>query len=301
MTRGVRFAPSPTGSFHVGNLRTAWISAWLAKELREPWVVRFEDIDRPRILAGAQRSQLEDFSALGLSPDVVIIQSARLERHLELFERARESSAVYPCYCSRKEVLEATAQAASAPHGEVPLYSGRCRARVPNSQNLEAPTDYSNPSVAWRFRNADESGAQDFIVARTSPAGTDFAPAYHWACAIDDFDGDYRLLVRAWDLAPAAAQQRAVFEWLAGVECITRAYPPIFHTSLVTQDDGHRLEKRTKGVTLAELKAEGRDVKWLLSRFEESFVDRKEASEKRRELRLGDLFGAGTRSGNIQR
>lgn len=282
--RGVRFAPSPTGTFHIGNLRTAWISHWWARHLGEPWVVRFEDIDRPRVLSGAQAKQLADMASLGLKADELVQQSARIARHQALFGQARASGVVYPCYCSRKEVLEALNQAASAPHREVPVYSGRCRA------GSECPPDYSNPSIAWRFKNSDETGAQDFIVARTTLEGLDFTPAYHWACAIDDYDGNYRLLVRAWDLASAANQQRAVFSWLSTIET-PREYPHIYLTALVTDNTGHRLEKRTKGVTLDELLAQGRDAGWILQKFDESFKDRTARDESKKEMTLDELIG----------
>jgi glutamyl-tRNA synthetase len=268
---GVRFAPSPTGELHVGNLRTAWISREWAAALGLPWVVRFEDIDRPRVVAGAQDRQLADMAQLGLHADRVEVQSAFARRHWELFERARAEGRVYPCFCSRKEVQEALAAAASAPHGEPPVYNGRCRERG------GWPSDYMNPTLAWRFRGPDAGGAQDFIVARTDYRGihefgeADFAPAYHWACAIDDFDGGFALLVRAWDLGPVTEQHRIIHRWLGESEG-AREFPAVFHASLVTQPDGHRLEKRTRGVTLRELLARGLTPEAIVARFAASFA-----------------------------
>jgi glutamyl-tRNA synthetase len=287
--RGVRFAPSPTGNFHLGNLRTAWISHWWARALGEPWIVRFEDIDKPRVLTGAQNSQLDDMAALGLKPDEIVNQSARIERHQDLFRRAKSEGIVYPCYCSRAEILEATRGAASAPHSAQPLYNGKCR------PGRDIPKNYKNPSIAWRLKALNASGNQDAIIARTSPQQTDFVPAYHWACAIDDYDGGYSLLVRAWDLASAAKTQKLVFDWLSTIET-PKTYPAIFHTSLVTQNDGHRLEKRTPNVTLKELAAQGTDIKAILNRFKASFEKPnlelkwgKPWGEEKRELKLQEL------------
>src|SRR4051794_30272327 len=120
----VRFAPSPTGAFHLGNLRTAWISRAWAKHLGLPWVVRFEDIDRPRVVYGAKEGQLSDMAALDLAPDEIVDQSARMDRHWELLQQAVAEGQVYPCHCSRKEIL---AGLASAPHGKEAIYDGRCR------------------------------------------------------------------------------------------------------------------------------------------------------------------------------
>lgn len=260
---GVRFAPSPTGNFHIGNLRTAWISHWWARALGQPWVVRFEDIDTARVVTNAQARQLADMALLNLTPDKIIVQSEQYKRHEMLFEQARRENAVYPCFCSRKDILEALNTLASAPHGEQPIYNGKCR-------KAEAPVHYSNPSIAWRFKNIDESGAQDFIIARTRPDGSEFVPSYHWACAIDDYDGSYALLVRAWDLAPVVPQQRAIYEWVGRTET-SKPYPAVFHTALIIQDDGHRLEKRSKGAALREILNTGLSANDIVNAFEQSF------------------------------
>jgi glutamyl-tRNA synthetase len=265
---GVRFAPSPTGAFHIGNLRTAWISFWWAQKLKLPWVVRFEEIDRPRVIYGAQEGQLADMKALGLSPDELVLQSTKTERHWKLFVQAKDQGAVYPCFCSRKEVLE---QIASAPHQGTPPYSGRCRS-LDSAEWAERSAQLARPSIAWRFKMPDSNGTADFVVARTPTHDRfelkDFVPAYQWACAIDDIDGGYDLLVRAFDLKDSAPQQRAIQRWLVGD---TVRYPAIFHTSLVVNNDLSRLEKRTRGVTLAEVLAAGQKPERLVELFAKSF------------------------------
>jgi glutamyl-tRNA synthetase len=276
---GVRFAPSPTGRFHLGNLRTAWISRQLALRLGEPWICRFEDIDQPRVLEGAMATQLEDMKTLGLVPDQLLIQTDFHERHFSLFQKARETGQVYPCFCSRKEILEALQGAASAPHQEPPIYNGQCRSLL--KEPLTSYPASTHPTVAWRFVGEDPSGAQDFIIGRTNWGKTErewlrtFVPAYHWACAIDDYDGGYSLLVRAWDLSHAAPAQSAVHRWLCEVEQLKQA-PAVFHCALLTGPQGERLEKRTRGVTLPEILNRGYSIDRLLALFEASF-DRKVA------------------------
>jgi glutamyl-tRNA synthetase len=259
VTRGVRFAPSPTGQFQIGNFRTAWVSWRIARDLGEPWIVRFEDIDQPRVVAGAMEKQLEEMRQLGLVADQVLIQSSFYARHRELFDRGVSEGRVYACFCSRKEVQEALARHASAPHAEPPLYSGHCR-------NLAAKPDGKHSALAWRFRMPDESGHHDFIIARTDSKGEEFVPAYNWACAIDDHDGGYALLARAWDLAHVAGQQRAIHSWISAA-----SLPAIFHTSLVTQNDGKRLEKRTPGIALPELLRSGWTIEKMIANFQKSF------------------------------
>lgn len=268
----IRFAPSPTGTFHVGNLRTAWISHQWALKLKMPWVVRFEDIDRPRVMYAAKESQLADMRTLGLVPDQMMDQSDRWERHVQVFEAFRKEGFVYPCFCSRQMVREALEGLASAPHASVPHYNGHCR-------HLKKFPVTNLPTLAWRLKMPDESGRDDFIVARTSthldskgiPKKDSFVPAYHWACAIDDVDGNYQLLVRAWDLENVTDLQRAIQKNLCRLEGKKIQPAAIFHCALIVQNDGHRLEKRTQGVTLEELLKSGHTPESLIQKFSTSF------------------------------
>lgn len=265
----VRFAPSPTGRFHVGNLRTAWISHWWSQTLNKQWVVRFEDIDGPRVVLGALEGQLADMAALGLVPDRVEVQSTRRLRHWEVFRAFLQAGLVYPCFCSRKTVLQVIERSSSAPHGIEALYSGACRS-TGSAPKADLPT------IAWRLKMPDPSGRHDFIVARTKsrePAGdgADFIPAYHWACALDDYDGRHDLLVRAWDLESALYLQRSIQGMLKNLENAEFSYPSVFYCSLIVQNDGRRLEKRTKGVSLEELEHQGISPEDLIQRFKRSF------------------------------
>lgn len=284
---GVRFAPSPTGRFHVGNLRTAWISEKWARALRIPWIVRFEDIDAPRVVAGAKEQQLADLAALGLWPDAIVVQSQARSTHLRLFTAAVRGGFVYPCLCTRKEIASrlssapvpdegfAEASAPNSPAAPALEYDGRCRSRP--------ATDFQDRTepVGWRFRSAEDDGSRDFIVARARvavpgngvvlPVDREAAPAYNWACAVDDALGGYDLLVRAWDLADVVAPQQAVGRLVLAAEARATSLPDVYHAALVTQDGGQRLEKRTGGVTLAELAARGVGPERLLKIFEESY------------------------------
>jgi glutamyl/glutaminyl-tRNA synthetase len=217
---------------------------------------------------------------LGLVPSEIIVQSARRERHWQLFQKAMASGKIYPCVCSRKEIQSAMETLASAPHlalgSAPPVYSGKCRGSTnealskakAKSQCLEGQL-----LLGWRFKNDDPSGAQDFMIARTSVQAdvSSFVPSYHWACAIDDLDGQYDLLVRAADLSSATEIQRKIQNWICEVEGLELNLPAVFHTSLIVQNDGHRLEKRTAGVTLKELKASGWTPEKILKQFEANF------------------------------
>lgn len=289
---GVRFAPSPTGRFHVGNLRSGWIAHEIARSLGLPLVMRFEDIDAPRVLIGAQEKQTEDLKALGIIADEIHVQSERKKSHWDFFLQALARGEAYACVCSRKMIEAELETLASAPHTAPPLYSGRCR-------HLPPAKESTLPSVAWRLKTEAPDGSQDFLIARTTKLEPDyesFAPAYHWACAIDDWQGNYPILVRAWDLETSALPQQAVFRWLNQAKTETHPYPAIFHTSLVTRNDGHRLEKRTRGVTLPELLEQGISIPQILARFQASFTERPTGfsaglifGERRKSISLSEL------------
>lgn len=305
MSYGVRFAPSPTGHFHIGNLRTAWISHWWARALGEPWIVRFEDIDVPRVVEGAIGHQLADMRKIGLVPDEIVVQTQRAARHRLAFERAVEEGRVYPCSCSRKEVRESLERMASAPHGQVPLYSGRCRKR----REVEVHDQSEGGAVGWRFRHSESDGSRDFIVGRTDgmKAFVSFVPSYNWACAVDDHEGGYSLIVRAHDLGQVLEGQRAVQQMLGhwrgrklGLEEEDRApYPAVYHCALVVQDSGARLEKRTCQVTLEALQENlGLGPDLIAKAFDASFSHPRAfvapgalLGEAKQTLLLGDLLG----------
>lgn len=268
----VRFAPSPTGAFHIGNFRTAWISRWWAKKLNLPWVVRFEDIDKPRNVVGAGERQLDEMRLLGLVPDQIQVQSKNHARHREVFDAFLHEGWIYPCFCSRKDIRDAVDGLASAPHGRAPVYNGKCR-------SLDSYPKTTLPSVAWRLKCDDESGENDFVIARTAPHfrtdGSDiidFVPSYSWACAIDDYDGCHDLLVRAWDLDHVTEGQRQIQSLISQREGKLFSFPSVFHAALVTRDDGGRLEKRTQSVTLPDLLKAGLSPAEIVVKFEMSFL-----------------------------
>ena len=121
-----RYAPSPTGPLHAGNLRTA-VLAWLfARSAGSPFLLRIEDLDRVASREEHVRSHLDDLAALGIDWDgPVVRQSDRFAFYEEALAALEAEGLLYPCYCSRREVQAAV----SAPHGPVPggTYPGTCR------------------------------------------------------------------------------------------------------------------------------------------------------------------------------
>jgi len=120
-----RYAPSPTGDLHLGNLRTALL-AWLYIRLqRGTYLVRMEDLDTPRVVPGSAAKILRDMEWLGLDwDDEVRTQSESLEVYEAALNMLEQQGALYPCFCSRKDIQ----LAASAPHGKMGVYPGTCEA-----------------------------------------------------------------------------------------------------------------------------------------------------------------------------
>ena len=121
-----RFAPSPTGPLHFGNLRTALVSWLQAREQGGEWFVRMEDLDRVTASAEHEQAQLDSLAMLGLVSDLPVLrQSDRFDLYRDAIATLVAQGCVYECFCTRREIREAS----SAPHGELPdgAYPGTCR------------------------------------------------------------------------------------------------------------------------------------------------------------------------------
>lgn len=252
-----RLAPSPTGAQHVGNART-YLIAWLSARAQGGRIVlRLEDIDSPRIKAGAAEQALEDLHWLGLDWDgAPLIQTQRLSLYEHALGQLQSRELVYPCTCSRSDVE----QAASAPHAEHegPVYPGTCSQR----QAADAAVLKGTP-CCWRFRAGSSASAfvdgfrgsvridapaarGDFVVWKS--AGT---PAYQLAVVVDDAALGVSEVVRGDDLLLSTPRQLLLYAALG-------LTPPRFvHVPLVVGPDGRRLAKRHGDTRLASLRGAG--------------------------------------------
>src|SRR5215212_4116787 len=121
-----RFAPSPTGVLHVGNLRTALLAWLFARSTGGRFLMRVEDLDRQRVKAGYEEQQLGDLAAIGIDWDAPVVrQSERLDLYADALTRLERDGRLYPCFCTRAEIREA----ASAAHDPLTegAYPGTCR------------------------------------------------------------------------------------------------------------------------------------------------------------------------------
>ncbi|HJV22620.1 MAG TPA: tRNA glutamyl-Q(34) synthetase GluQRS [Holophagaceae bacterium] len=246
-----RFAPSPTGVLHLGNLRTA-LASWLsARAAGGTWVLRVEDVDGPRCHPAHEQRQLRDLVALGLTWDGPLMrQSERGAAYREALAHLHGDRRLYPCRCTRKD-LQALA---SAPHLEDGLrpYPGTCRGRA--WEGFGAALRFRMPEgpVPWEDRVLGPQG-DDPAALTGDPLlfRRDGCFAYHLAVVVDDGAQGVTEVVRGADLRPVTATQIRLQEALG----LPR--PAYAHLGLVTAPDGSRLGKRGGALGLAELAARG--------------------------------------------
>ena len=258
MTADGRFAPSPTGTLHVGNLRTALVAWLFARSQDARYLVRMEDLDSGRVRERFYDEQLADLAALGLDWDgPVVRQSERIALYEQALGDLRAAGLVYECWCTRAEIREA----ASAPHGELPegAYPGTCL-HLSASQRAERESGGRPPAlrvradaerVAFDDRLAGhyEGVVDDFVVRRN-----DGAFAYNLAVVVDDADQGVREVVRGADLLDSTPRQL----WLGAR--LGLPAPRHAHVALMLGPDGQRLAKRHGAVTLADRAALGQDA-----------------------------------------
>jgi glutamyl-tRNA synthetase len=250
-----RFAPSPTGPLHIGNLRTALLAWLFARSVRARFLVRVEDLDRSRVRPGIAEAQLADLQAIGLDWDgPVARQSERMGLYEEAVARLDAGGLLYPCYCTRKEIRAAV----SAPHGILAAdrYPGTCR-ELTKAERAEREAAGRPPALRVRAEGArisfedrilghQDGETDDFVLRRN-----DGAPAYQLAVVVDDADQGIGEVVRGADLGgldPAPDPTGPV----AGPAGTRYAHVP-----LVLGPDGRRLAKRHGAVTLEDLAAQG--------------------------------------------
>jgi glutamyl-tRNA synthetase len=252
-----RFAPSPTGDLHVGNLRTALV-AWLcARSTGSRFVLRFEDLDRVTSRAEFQRSQANDLAAIGIDwDDEPLVQSDRFDAHHDAIDRLRVTGQTFECFCTRREVADAV----HAPNGpdQAGRYPGTCRelTEVQRAQHQKAGRrpalrlhgDDTPRLVHDRFAGDSWHVVDDVVLRRN-----DGVPAYNLAVVIDDAFQGIEEVGRADDLLSSAAPQIRIAELLG--------LPPVsyVHIPLVMNGDGNRLAKRDGAVTLADLASLGHE------------------------------------------
>ncbi|MBD1400664.1 tRNA glutamyl-Q(34) synthetase GluQRS [Pelobacter sp. M08fum] len=238
-----RFAPSPTGPLHFGTLVAAVASYLQARRTGGRWLVRIEDLDPPRVVAGSAAALLLLLEELGFEWDgPVVYQSTRFERYQSILEELRYRQLVFDCGCSRREIL------ASAPHPgeEGPIYPGTCRHGVRGSRRersvrlrVEDRDIHFVDGIQKEQRQNLEREVGDFVLYRA-----DGVFAYQLAVVIDDMDAGVTHVVRGADLLFSTPRQIRLYH------CLGAEPPAYFHHPLVLGADGQKLSKRDGDYTL---------------------------------------------------
>jgi glutamyl-tRNA synthetase len=289
-----RFAPSPSGPLHLGNLRTALLAWCFARSQGARFLLRIEDLDPQRSRAEHEARIIDELAALGIDWDgPVERQSERLERHRAAFETLRADGRVYPCWCSRAEIREAVAAPNADAHvadgapadadaraaggaggsgrawGEG-AYPGTCRMLSEHERRRLAR---DGAPAAWRLdaRSArvgfvdrlwgeTAAAVDDFVLWRGDPPVGDAGgvPAYNLAVVVDDSDQGIGEVVRGDDLLETTPRQ-ILLARLLGL-----SVPHYAHVALVLGGDGRRLAKRHGAVTLEQRLALGESVETVI-------------------------------------
>ncbi|MBK5910032.1 tRNA glutamyl-Q(34) synthetase GluQRS [Rhodothalassium salexigens] len=262
-----RFAPSPTGRLHLGHAYSALLAHDRARAAGGTFLLRIEDIDTGRCRPAFVEGIFDDLAWLGLSwPEPVWHQSSRLAVYGEALDALKARGLVYPCFCTRAEIAAEVARAASAPHGpEGALYPGTCRgldrgeraARLARGDahawrldveraraTLDGPLSWRDAEAGW-VRAAPET-LGDVVLARK-----DVATSYHLSVTVDDATQGVSHIVRGRDLFHATHVHRLL-------QALLDLPVPVYeHHPLILGDDGRRLAKRDRSMTLAALRDAG--------------------------------------------
>ncbi len=250
-----RFAPSPNGPLHLGHAYAAVVAHDLAREQGGEFLLRIEDIDATRSRAELVPEIIADLEWLGLTWDgPVVFQSSRLDRYAQAAERLKALGLLYPCQCTRAEVLAAARE--TGPDG--PVYPGTCRGRAVNPDG-----------AAWRLdmaKAAALAGPLEWIDALAGPQVAlpqqfgdvvllrKEAPAsYHLAATLDDAADGITIVTRGQDLF-AASHVHRLLQALLGLPV-----PTWHHHLLICEPDGRKLAKRRGSPALADLRRSGED------------------------------------------
>lgn len=233
MTYRGRFAPSPTGQLHFGSLVAA-VGSWLcARHAGGQWLVRMEDIDPPREVAGSAADILAALPAFGLVADAPpLFQSQRIAAYDVAFEQLRATGQLFPCWCSRSELV-----AGGGLHRDGQCVAAADPDRLP-AWRLHVPdieVNFDDALQGPQHENLRES-VGDFVIRRAEGFYS-----YQLACVVDDAFQGITEVVRGSDLLESTARQI----WLQ--RCLGLPTPAYRHLPLVMGTDGRKLSKSEQG------------------------------------------------------
>ena len=255
MTVRTRFAPSPTGSLHIGGARTALFNYLFARHHQGVFLLRVEDTDRERSTQAATQTILEGLDWLGLERDEPeIYQSARAARHAEVAYRMLAQGRAYYCYCSAEELRQMRERAVA--EGRSPRYDGRWRDRDPG----EAPSGVK-PAIRLKAPRDGETVVDDLVQGPVRVANAemddliilrgDGSPTYLHAVVVDDHDMAITHVIRGDDHLTNTFRQVQIYQAM-GWDTPAFAHIPLIHGA-----DGAKLSKRHGAQSVTEFREQG--------------------------------------------
>ncbi|MGB0495098.1 MAG: tRNA glutamyl-Q(34) synthetase GluQRS [Kangiellaceae bacterium] len=244
-----RFAPSPTGPLHMGSLAAAVASYMVAKQNKGKWLVRIEDIDEQRVVKGSADSILHDLEDYGLFWDGdVFYQSQNKNWHEFVLEKLAETELLYPCSCSRKDILQRSGG----------VYDGRCRSKKNQLRHVDLPNlKTSDHALRIDFRRYDYEfedvilkqqqfllpvHQQDFVIKRR-----DGVLAYQLVVVADDIYQEVNHVVRGVDILDSTLKQMFIYH------CLNKNIPCYYHIPLITDENNLKLSKSLNSASLKEV------------------------------------------------
>ena len=251
----LRFAPSPTGDMHIGNLRVAIFNYIVAKQKNEKLLIRIEDTDKERNIEGKDKEILEILDIFGIKYDQVVYQSSNFHIHREMAKRLLDNKKAFVCFCNEDEIAveREKAKIEKRPY----RYSGKCE--YLDSKEIEKKIKDKKPFVIRLKKPESPIKFNDLIKGEMefSPFDidsfvimrADLTPTYNFACAIDDMLYDISLVIRGEDHLSNTPKQIAIRKALGYDKEIEYAHLPI-----ILNEEGKKMSKRDNASS----------VKWLL-------------------------------------
>ena len=261
----VRFAPSPTGNLHVGNLRTALVNYLFARRANGHFMLRIDDTDTERSTPEFEASIRADLTWMGMGWDSEDRQSQRLERYDEALRRLVSDGRAYACYETQEELaLKRKAQLSA---GRPPVYD-RAALKLTDAQKAQFDAECRRPH--WRFLlEHDEVAWTDMVRGEVSYHMSSLSDPvlmredgrviYTMASVVDDIDHEITHIIRGEDHVTNSAAQIQLFEALGGTA------PVMGHVALLAGADGEGLSKRLGSLSIGQLRDEGTEPEALAS------------------------------------
>jgi glutamyl-Q tRNA(Asp) synthetase len=265
VTVRTRFAPSPNGLLHLGHAYAALVAHDLARERGGEFLVRIEDIDGTRSRAELAAEMLADLAWLGFTWDgEVAFQSQRLESYAAAGERLKAMGLLYPCQCTRAEVLAAATQV--GPDG--PVYPGTCRGRSVDPQGAAWRLDMAKAMalagpLTWTDEIAGMQTARPELFGDVVLLRKEAPASYHLAVTLDDAAQGISVVTRGADLFVSTH-----VHVLLG-HLLHLCAPLYHHHRLLVEADGRKLAKRRGSPALADLRRAGEDGRALAQALRE--------------------------------